>query len=348
MKTFSKVSYWHPKPEAISEVEWAKRGWFCVDVNTVGCKGGCERRLVVSLERLKNAATAGEGRSDSDDGADDDDEDAFEQMLAERYKDEIIDGHGQNCLWRKAGCKDDIYRLQVVRPAVWQPELRKRYQSALEISGAIRNVKTKAIERNDPKPSTPEKLLKELPSDVLSTPDSAADSEAPTNALEVALHGWRGSTESGSELLHCDACFQRIGLWMYQPGYRPAHPDSDDEESHDAAIIDLVEIHRDHCPWRNPATQQASGSLKGFNACEILQRVVATYSRDQRRRSNEQTAVENGHLDQPSGEDTESADAAPPELSREEITRQDKERESKLRRLKSLFTIKRRSKVASK
>lgn len=27
LKTFSSVSQWHPKPEVINEVEWAKRGW---------------------------------------------------------------------------------------------------------------------------------------------------------------------------------------------------------------------------------------------------------------------------------------------------------------------------------
>ena len=51
LKTFRSVSLWHPKPETIGEVEWAKRGWVCVDVNTVGCRGGCERRVVVSLDR---------------------------------------------------------------------------------------------------------------------------------------------------------------------------------------------------------------------------------------------------------------------------------------------------------
>lgn len=27
LKTFSSVSQWHPKPDVINEVEWAKRGW---------------------------------------------------------------------------------------------------------------------------------------------------------------------------------------------------------------------------------------------------------------------------------------------------------------------------------
>lgn len=49
LKSFSSLSKWHPKPDAISEVVWAKRGWSCVDVNTVACRGGCEHRLVVQI-----------------------------------------------------------------------------------------------------------------------------------------------------------------------------------------------------------------------------------------------------------------------------------------------------------
>lgn len=314
-----------------------------MDVNTVACKGGCERRVVVSLDSPKKAVT------EVEDGEDEgEDESAFEWAIAERYKDEIVDRHRENCLWRKQGCQDDIYRLQVVRPSVWQPELHKRYQSALAISSAIQDVKMKTLASDSPKLLEPARLLEELPADVLGFADLARDTAAAISALKVALHGWRGSTESGSELMHCDACFQRIGLWMYQPGYRPANLDADDEDTTDSAIIDLVDMHRDHCPWRNPTTQKASGSLKGLNACEILQRVVSTYSRDQRRRSDEQKAVENGHLEQQDVEATETVSNDVPVVSKEEVARQDKERESRIRKLKNLLTIKRRPKAGAK
>ena len=341
LKTFSSVSQWHPKPESISEVEWAKRGWICVDVNTVACRGGCERRVVVSLDSQKKKKTSGLEDDDDDDNVED--EAAFESALAERYKDSIINGHASNCLWRKAGCKDDIYRLQVVRPSIWQPELRRRFLSAIEISNAITTIAMKTIDRTDAHISSPERLLKELPADITSTPATEMDTPARTRALEVAFHGWRGSTEAGSELLHCDACFQRIGLWMYQPGYKPKSASAEDGE--DAAVIDLVEMHREHCPWRNPTTQRGSGSLAGLNASQILQRVVSTYARDYRRRTNEPGDVE----DAQTGGDVVDGDVEMPVLSRDEIAKQDKERESRLRKLKSLFSIKRKSaKVAPK
>ena len=341
LKTFSSVSLWHPKPEAISEVQWAKRGWICVDVNTVACKGGCEKRVVVSLALAKRTSEDREdgGEDHSEDDADDESE--FERAIAERYEAMIVDGHAANCLWRKAGCKDDIYRLQVIRPAVWQPELRNRCQSLLAIDDAIQDVHVKPVENDGSTSYNPEKLLKDLPAGLLGEQIQETPPAVYSKALSIALHGWRGSKESSSQLLHCDACFQRIGLWMYQPGYKSAYTDSDEEGDSGIATIDLVELHREHCPWRNPTTQKASGSLAGLNACQILLRVVATYAREQRRKSDEPNALENDNVDKQHA--AEQATEIYPTPSREEIARQDKERESRLRKLKSMFSIKRRN-----
>lgn len=346
LKTFSSVSLWHPKPEGISEVEWAKRGWVCVDVNTVACKGGCEKRVLVSLEHSRR--TSAERREDDGDGEAqeqqedaDEDESAMEDALAERYKALIANGHAETCLWRKAGCKDDIYRLQVVRPTVWQPELRKRYQSLHQMCDAIRDVKIKALLHGTAASLPTERLLADLPADVLGPPgEEQPTPEDSLKALEIVLHGWRGSEDSGNELLHCDACFQRVGLWMYQPDYKPVRSSSDDD-SGEPATIDLVEMHREHCPWRNAETQKSAGSLSALNACQILQRVASTCAREQRRRSEE--LLKAGQLAD-DDEQEEANDAPPsPAPSREEVERQDKERDSRLKKLKSLFTIKRKS-----
>ncbi|KAK5166945.1 uncharacterized protein LTR77_007674 [Saxophila tyrrhenica] len=341
LKTFSSVSLWHPKPEAINEVQWAKRGWRCVDVNTVACKGGCEKRVVVSLDHAKRAT------QDEDEEAEDDseDEEAFEQALTERYKTIIVEGHAANCLWGQAGCKDDIYHLQVIRPSIWQPELKKRFQSTLKISAQIQGIKLRTIEKDETKVLPTHRLLKDLPPDIV----PSANSVSSEPALTIALHGWRGAYEASNALLHCDACFQRIGLWMYQPGYRPRRHSSDAEDSEDTALIDLVEMHRDHCPWRNPASQRASGTFKGQNACQILHRVVSTFVKDYRRRSGQQGGTPQLQAEEadatPGGEQD---DDEPPVLSKEEVARQDKERESRLRKIKNLFSIRRRTKSVPK
>lgn len=99
LKTFADVKKWTTKPDAISEVEWAKRGWSCDTWNTVACKGGCEKRVAVKL-RPKRKAVDGRDIDMSEDLSYD-----VEPSLVSRYAALIIDGHSEDCLWRKAGCQ---------------------------------------------------------------------------------------------------------------------------------------------------------------------------------------------------------------------------------------------------
>nr|POE49119.1 nipa-like protein [Quercus suber] len=354
LKTFSSVSLWHPKPEAISEVAWAKRGWTCVDVNTVGCRGGCERRVVIILdsrrERKQSSGkqATGHEQDDVEDSEAEDDHASLENALAQRYASMMIDGHSESCLWRQAGCKDDIYRLQVVRPAIWQPDLQERSSSLFSILPSLRNVNVRGLPSSGPNQVLPEELLSYLPRP--STSPSPSDPIVSAKVITIALHGWHGATQASNDLLLCKACFQRIGLWMYQPGYKPSYPPfpstitaSDDgeeaEEAEELMTVDLLEQHRDHCPWRNAGSQKATGSLEGLNAAQILQRVATTWAREQRRRTDDQ----HPDHDAASRHDTADVSSPGPALSRAEITAQDQERESRLKKLKNLFTIKRRS-----
>ncbi|EME49635.1 hypothetical protein DOTSEDRAFT_76884 [Dothistroma septosporum NZE10] len=335
LKSFSSVSLWHPKPDVINEVAWAKRGWVCVDVNTVACRRGCERRVVVSLDILSKTQITGDKRNDgSDDDDDDDDTSALEEALAERYKTAIVDGHSSSCLWHQQGCKDDIYRLPVVRPSVWQPDLRRRLHCLASVQDSVERIVTRPID------TTNHKLLHEMPHDMLGI-DSPPDARM-SKAFEIAMHGWRGVSDCGNQLLTCDACFQRIGLWLYQPDYvRPRSRSSEEVDDVEEAVLDLTDTHRDHCPWRNPESQRATGSLEGLNAIQILHRVVGIAARDHRRRSD-RVHDENG-LDEAEEEDTSRLPDPPIRLSRAEIEEQDKERESRLRKIKDLFNIKRRT-----
>ncbi|KAF2718000.1 zf-C3HC-domain-containing protein [Polychaeton citri CBS 116435] len=352
LKTFSRVSHWHPKPEQLSEVEWAKRGWVCVDVNTVGCRGGCEKRVVVKVEGRGDDDDARVGRAEGEGAGDDDatdDNEGFEQGLADRYKALMIDGHAESCLWRKTGSKDDIYRLPLVRPSVWQPGLRERFQSLLFISKSISKVTFKGLVFQPPTSLPPERILQHLPTGTLGIAP-VATLEDQIKAFSIALHGWSGNNDSGNELLHCGACFQRIGLWMYQPDYR--RPGSSataegGEGEDDPVFVDLVELHREHCPWRNASSQRATGTLEGLNACEVLLRVTSTYAKEQIRKSNDARGLS---LSQES--DISLAQCPPvaagdleeaPSPDKEEVARLDKERESRLRKLKKVFTIKRKT-----
>lgn len=359
LKTFSSVSLWHPKPDALSEVHWAKRGWVCVEVNTVACKGGCAKRVLVSLERERRTrviADAGEerdvARTLEQEQEDEDEEKALEQAIVERYKDLIVRGHAENCLWRRTGCKDDIYRLQLIRPTIWQPELQSRYHSLLHISDDIEDVLLKESSTNDTSSPAIDKLLQDLPPKILAPPsEDNASNPAPslqTKALKLALNGWRGAIDHSNALLLCPACFQRIGLWMYQPGYHKSkYPSSSDEDEEDSKI-DLLEMHREHCPWRNATSQCSSGDFAGMNASEVLWRVVSRSAKDHRRRSDGQAkAATEGDCDG-ADEDADDSGTYPtvPEPSKEELAAQDKERESRLKKLKRVFTFKKTKPVA--
>lgn len=351
LKTFRKVTYWHPKPAVIGEVHWAKRGWTCVDVNLVACRGGCERRVLVKLDRtgkvVRDAIAVSENAraaDEEDEYEDEVDETELENALAERYRDEIVQGHAETCLWRKAGCKDDIYRLSLVRPVVWQPELKSRYTSLVPVADSIKDVTFKSLDRTDPAFLPVDRILDPLPVDVLSPTE--IEQSTRVKALDIALHGWRGASEPHADILQCDTCFQRIGLWMYQPGYKPSRAAaSDDDEEPDSISIDLLDMHREHCPWRNACSQQATGSLEGMSACQILNRVVSTYAKEAKRKLDSATS----HAANTDAAEDESAveEVQVPRLSRAEVERLDNEREGKLRRLKRMFTMKRSSKVPS-
>lgn len=49
LETFRRVDRWSPKPSAVNEVEWSKRGWICTDVARVTCVGGCGGSVVVKI-----------------------------------------------------------------------------------------------------------------------------------------------------------------------------------------------------------------------------------------------------------------------------------------------------------
>lgn len=99
LKTFADVKRWTTKPDTISEVEWAKRGWSCDTWNTVACKGGCEKRVAVKL-RPKRKDVSGKDIDMSEDLAVD-----IDDALMRRYQAIIIAGHSEDCLWRKKGCQ---------------------------------------------------------------------------------------------------------------------------------------------------------------------------------------------------------------------------------------------------
>lgn len=119
LKTFADVKKWTNKPDAIGEVEWAKRGWVCESWNTVACKGGCEKRVVVKLRPRRKDADGREIEMSEDLGEE------IEDGLVERYAELIVDGHGEDCLWRRRGCNGKLPCK--MWPRGWNLTISRRY-----------------------------------------------------------------------------------------------------------------------------------------------------------------------------------------------------------------------------
>ncbi|EOD44886.1 Zinc finger C3HC-like protein [Neofusicoccum parvum] len=238
MKTFADVKLWSPKPDRISEVEWAKRGWVCENRDTVACKGGCEKRIVVKLEPKKK---------DTEDEEVDTLGEELDEALVERYVKLIVDGHDEGCLWRKAGCKEDIYHVPIANYEEHiKPGLIERHKSLLNIRyqlPALSHLQYPGTNPDRLEKALPEELTQSLSSENFETtlPADSTDQKDIEKRIQLfALYGWHGEDRGKYSIVYCHECHQRTGLWMYL---------------NQDTKLDLAEAHRIHCPWLNPESQ---------------------------------------------------------------------------------------------
>lgn len=92
------------------------------------------------------------------------------------------------------------------------------------------------------------------------TEDSGEATENPTNkaAFVLAFFGWDIYEDKSAGLVSCEACFRRLGLWMYKP--------KDDGQSPIYPTLDVANEHLDYCPWINSTTQSGTGKRTGQSA----------------------------------------------------------------------------------
>jgi len=93
LATFQELTDWTPKPERVSEVEWAKRGWVCQGKERVKCTL-CAKELVVKINRKEV-----DGKEISVLIASE-----IAQSVVHIYTEMIVTSHAEDCLWRKKGC----------------------------------------------------------------------------------------------------------------------------------------------------------------------------------------------------------------------------------------------------
>jgi len=197
-------------------------------------------------------------------------------------------------------------------------------------------------------------VLSYLPKDFFTYTDSGSTEGIPLEvnkvALIMALFGWQGHTHHrlGDQLgsVSCQACFRVLGLWLF----KSKQVNEAGEEISGAAMnhLDVVLQHRDYCPWRNAASQNGAISLtnsrvRAMAGWEIVLRVLKNeyqlrHGKEAGEKVSKQAVVT---------EDTDSAFGAAVEDDDANSIRgaKDRERWTRLRRVKSLFDTKGSKKV---
>ncbi|KAF1940296.1 zf-C3HC-domain-containing protein [Clathrospora elynae] len=269
LKTFADVKKWATKADAISEVEWAKRGWSCDIWNTVACKGGCENRVAVKL-RPKRKDANGKDIEMSENLAVDVDE-----ALVGKYQELIIAGHSDDCMWRKRGCQEDIYHIPIASRTKSSAELLDRYRSFKPIAADLPILEH--ISYPDPSISH---ILERIPPTFFNSLASSNDTTPPTSPTDIvaftfALFGWTGVSESRISLAVCNHCFQRLGLWL-SSATRLKEMSKKLDVPIESLRLNLLESHREHCPWKNAAVQSNSpdGPIANMPAWQTLEFMI--------------------------------------------------------------------------
>ena len=165
-------------------------------------------------------------------------------------------------------------------------------------------------------------------------------------AFCFALFGWYGDssgTFTSQELASCNACFRRLGLWLWNPRPRPDGTTLEPCKS----TMEVGSEHRHYCPWTNAATQnngmnleEGEASLAGF---ETLLRVISNAARIARPRPTS-VGVPHGQLLSPQDSQGQKSPSKFSTKTRDEDAKsrdeKDKKRISLMKRLSNSFRVK--------
>ncbi|RMJ22118.1 hypothetical protein PHISP_07017 [Aspergillus sp. HF37] len=341
LETFRRVDRWSPKPDAVNEVAWAKRGWICTDVSRVTCVGGCGGSVVVKLP----------DELDELDGYDAEKVQERKEVrakLVEEYARLLTDGHVENCPWTTKGCDATIHRLPVSNSDTAIAGLRSRYFNLAKMgdklpsNNIIRTPET--LDLGEMMKILPEGFQEQAQRPKSAQPETAPGGESEDNAqptetessinetaFALAFFGWDTTSSETAGLAECAACFRRLGLWMYKP-----------KENGAAPVYDTLEVaneHMEYCPWINGQAQSGTGKATDKpqelrSAWELLvqglrvnhrRRTRASMSRDTSR-----AASETSSMDAPVGD----------EADQETRKESDKAWWAKIRRMRQMLQVK--------
>lgn len=240
---------------------------------------------------------------------------------------------------------DSIFKLQLTNTPVTLHSLRERYDELCSRKDTL----PYPFDLRLPSNFDLDVILSYLPPDFFTltptemTLEKSRPKEINKVAFQMALFGWEGHIHDrlGSQVgsVSCQACFRVLGLWLFKS--KKVNEAGEVIEGAVVGCLNVVNEHRDYCPWRNARSQNGAGksSTSTMAGWEIMLRVLKNdyYLKHNMDRSVEKPRpISSGIISDtnPFGDETEDEDA---KSIREE---KDKERWARLRRVKSLFDTK--------
>ena len=195
----------------------------------------------------------------------------------------------------------------------------------------------------NPRPTTPN----DPPSPSHAVP--SCDALVNREALILALFGWQAETGHIAGLATCTSCFRRLGLWLFRPRVSATGEEKEAAMSH----LDVIDEHRDYCPWVNavsqnglpssrPSTSSSQTDLGDKAGWELLSRIVLNAVQSRRRELEQPPAREPPATPRSQADDisvTSTFATATTAVERATRDEKDKERWVRLKRLKQAFHI---------
>jgi hypothetical protein len=200
----------------------------------------------------------------------------------------IVDGRAWEAILTSR--TEDVYHIQIASRATSSADLLSRYQSFSAVANDLPLLENITY----PEPSV-SNILERLPSSLFNSSSSTValpSSPSDTVAFAFALFGWSGASESRISLAVCNHCFQRLGLWL-SSDTRLKQMSSKLDVPIESLRLNLLESHREHCPWKNAASQANSsdGPIANMPAWQTLQFILLGRQRESPQKSRQ----EKGH-----------------------------------------------------
>jgi hypothetical protein len=174
---------------------------------------------------------------------------------------------------------EDIYHIPIASRATCSANLLARYQSFYPVTADLPLLENITY----PGPSVSD-VLSRIPSGLFKSVDPAISPPSTSTdivAFTFALFGWSGASESRISLAVCNHCFQRLGLWL-SSDTRLKEMSKKLDVSVETLRLNLLESHREHCPWKNPETQgnSSDGPIADMPAWQTLQFILLSKQKE--------------------------------------------------------------------